>query len=89
MTIEKSSKAEQPTSAPTTTPRRGGKREGAGRPTNVQIGLRKLATAPRTLLPVELQPSASAARVAITSPNGFRIEGLTFEQACLLLRVLA
>jgi hypothetical protein len=43
----------------------------------------------RALVPVEIVPDASAVRtVAVVSPSGFRLEGLSVAEAATLLRAL-
>jgi hypothetical protein len=43
----------------------------------------------RSLLPVKVvQQPAESGRVAVVSPNGFRIEGLTLAEAATLFRAL-
>lgn len=52
-------------------------------------GQRKATKHNRSLLPVKVvQKSADNGRLALVSPNGFRIEGLTLAEAATMLRAL-
>lgn len=42
----------------------------------------------RAMVPVRVVPDATAERVAVVSPSGFRIEGLSLVDAVRLLREL-